>query len=244
MPDSSRERATRDTGAFIDGALLFVFNEGEKWLWLKRICNTKGHLAFLKFSLFFFFIWKSSSVICIRSSSQLKVTRCLQIKSRSFDRTGWPKSLRSEEKKKKNPDDTGLLQLCLCVCVNNTHLLVHKGNVSVKTPAAVMCECLWVFEDPVVRVGYCISILFISLLYKHQQGEGTYWDRGKGHRAMKYNQSGQSWTVIEVSQQTAEKKGFSLHRLIPIIESSKMYILWKQFGSVLAQWWTSDQSRV
>lgn len=105
-------------------------------------------LLFLSF-LCFFFIWKSSSVICIRSSSQLKVTRCLQIKSRSFDRTGWPKSLRSEEEK-KNPDDTGLLQLCLCVCVNNTHLLVHKGNVSVKTPAAVsgpvscvsVCECL------------------------------------------------------------------------------------------------------
>lgn len=150
MPDSSRERATRDTGAFIDGALLFVFNEGEKWLWLKRICNTKGHLAFLKFSLFFFFIWKSSSVICIRSSSQLKVTRCLQIKSRSFDRTGWPKSLRSEEKKKE-PRWYGIVTVVfVCVCVNNTHLLVHKGNVSVKTPAAVsgpvscvsVCECL------------------------------------------------------------------------------------------------------
>lgn len=36
--------------------------------------------------------------------------------------------------------------------------------------ASVMCEC----EDPVVRVEYCVSILFISLLYKHQQEDGTY----------------------------------------------------------------------
>lgn len=145
MPDSSRERATRDTGAFIDGALLFVFNEGEKWLWLKRICNTKGHLAFLKFSLFFFFIWKSSSVICIRSSSQLKVTRCLQIKSRSFDRTGWPKSLRSEEKKKR----TQMIQdcySCVCVCVWITHTCLCIREMLVLRPlqrsCVSVCECL------------------------------------------------------------------------------------------------------
>lgn len=145
MPDSSRERATRDTGAFIDGALLFVFNEGEKWFWLKRICNTKGHLAFLKFSLFFFFIWKSSSVICIRSSSQLKVTRCLQIKSRSFDRTGWPKSLRSEEKKKRTQMIRDCYS-CVCVCVWITHTCLCIREMLVLRPlqrsCVSVCECL------------------------------------------------------------------------------------------------------
>lgn len=147
MPDSSRERATRDTGAFIDGALLFVFNEGEKWLWLKRICNTKGHLAFLKFSLFVFFIWKSSSVICIRSSSQLKVTRCLQIKSRSFDRTGWPKSLRSEEKKKE-PRWYGIVTVVfVCVCVWITHTCLCIREMLVLRPLQrSLGQChVWVF---------------------------------------------------------------------------------------------------
>lgn len=50
---------------------------------------------------------------------------------------------------------------------------------------------VWVFEDPVVREEYCVSILFISLLYKQQQGEGTYWAEGKGHRPMKCRQGAQ-----------------------------------------------------
>lgn len=108
----------------------------------------KVTLLFL--SLLFFFIWKSLSVICIRSSSQLKVTRCLQIKSRSFDRTGWPKSLRSEEKKKKEPRWYGIVTVVfVCVWILHTCLCVRE-NVSVKTPAAVsgpvscvsVCECL------------------------------------------------------------------------------------------------------
>lgn len=135
------------------------------------------------------FFLKGSSVICVESSSQLKVTHCLQIKPRSFGRTGWPKSLRSEGKKTHHTEE--LLQSC--VCVNNAHLCVRE-NVPAKSLAAAFgpVSHVWVFEDPVVWVEYCVSILFISLLYKHQQGEGAYCYRGKGHRAMKYSQGTQS----------------------------------------------------
>lgn len=78
--------------------------------------------------------------------------------------------------------------------------LCVRENVPAKTLAAVSGQChVWMFEDPVVRVEYCVSILFISLLYKHQQGEGTYWDRAKGHRALKYSLGTPSYyTVVEV----------------------------------------------
>lgn len=68
--------------------VLFVLSEVEDCLWLLRSRATEGHLACL-FSFFFCVRFpKSSNVICAQSSSQLKVTRCLQIKSCSFNRTG------------------------------------------------------------------------------------------------------------------------------------------------------------
>lgn len=55
-----------------------------------------------------------------------------------------------------------------------------------------------VLEVPVVTEEYCVSILFISLLYKHQQGRGAYWEKGKGHQAKKHSQGTPSRTVIRV----------------------------------------------
>lgn len=103
-------------------------------------------LLFLSFLCFFFFIWKSSSVICIRSSSQLKVTRCLQIKSRSFDRTGWPKSLRSEEKKKRTQMIRDCYS-CVCVCVWITHTCLCIREMLVLRPLQrSLGQChVWVF---------------------------------------------------------------------------------------------------
>lgn len=83
---------------------------------------------------------KSSSVIFVLSCSQLKVTRCLQIRLCSFNRTRWPKLLRSQGAE----NWLVLHEVCVSVWLLAAHLLVWKCSSydpRSKLRVTVMCEC-------------------------------------------------------------------------------------------------------
>lgn len=107
--------------------------------------------------------WKSTIicvVICVVSRSQLKVSRCLQIKP----------SGPSAERADPNCSGQGeeLLWLCLFACTIQTCLCVRRMFLpSQRSPGQSHARVLGV---PVATKEYCVSILFIRFLCKHQQG--------------------------------------------------------------------------
>lgn len=96
--------------------------------------------------------WKITIVICASSRSQLKVSRCLQIKPGSFGRTGWPKLLRSE----------GGIVMVVFLCLYNTNLLVCGGECSCPHSSLLanpMRECLrflW-WQKSIVFLFYLLA---------------------------------------------------------------------------------------
>lgn len=85
-----------------------------------------------------------------------------------------------------------------------------------------------VLEEPAERVKYCVSILFIRLLYKQQRGGGDPLRQGKGRRAMKYGKSARGWTgkLREQKRFNREKKSVNKNGTTHMHLKKKYIYIW------------------